>query len=104
MNDMKAAYALGLVTGSSSGGQLMANPTSTITRQEAMTILGRTQPMGYGLDPLTSFPDSSQVGGWARDYIAAMVTRGIISGSNGKLDPNGTVTRAQVAKMLYNLY
>ena len=60
--------------------------------------------MGYGLDPLTAFPDSGQVGGWARDYIAAMVTRGIISGSNGKLDPNGTVTRAQVAKMLYNLY
>ena len=29
MNDMKAAYALGLVTGSSSNGQLMANPTST---------------------------------------------------------------------------
>ena len=104
MNDMKAAYALGLVTGSSSNGQLLANPTSTITRQEAMTILGRTQPMGYGLDPLTAFPDSGKVGGWARDYIAAMVTRGIISGSNGKLDPNGTVTRAQVAKMLYNLY
>ena len=58
-----------------------------------------------GLEAFEVEPDDSgQVGGWARDYIAAMVTRGIISGSNGKLDPNGTVTRAQVAKMLYNLY
>lgn len=104
LNDMKAAYAMGLVTGSSSGGKLLANPKATITRQEAMTILGRTQPKGYAEDSLASFSDSAQVGGWAREYIAAMVARGVISGSNGKLNPTGTVTRAQVAKMLYNLY
>ena len=33
-----------------------------------------------------------------------VVTRGVISGSNGKLNPTGTVTRGQVAKMLYSLY
>jgi hypothetical protein len=30
-----------------------------------------------------------------------MVQRGIVSGMDGKLQPKGLVTRAQVAKMLY---
>jgi hypothetical protein len=32
-----------------------------------------------------------------------MVARGIIAGSNGRLNPKSPVTRAQVAKMLYYL-
>ena len=104
VDSMKAAYALGLVTGSSSNGTLYANPKDTITRQEAMTILGRTQEKGYTEDDLSAFSDSDQVASWAREYIAAMVSRGVIAGSNGKLNPTGTVTRAQVAKMLYSLY
>lgn len=104
VDSMKAAYALGLVTGSSSNGVLYANPKDTITRQEAMTILGRTQEKGYAQDDLAAFSDAAAVSGWAREYIAAMVSRGVIAGSNGKLNPTGTVTRAQVAKMLYSLY
>ena len=34
---------------------------------------------------------------------AQMLQAGIISGSNGKLNPTGKVTRAEVAKMLYML-
>lgn len=101
---MRAAYAEGLITGSSSGGKLYANPKATITRQEAMAILGRTQEKGYAEDPLTDFSDASAVAGWAKSHIAAMVSRGIIAGSDGKLNPDGTVTRAQVAKILYSLY
>ena len=104
VNDMKAAYSLGLITGSGSGGVLYANPTDTITRQEAMAILGRTQLKGYQEDDLSGFSDGASVASWARGYIAAMVTRGVISGSGGKLNPTGTVTRGQVAKMLYSLY
>lgn len=104
LNDMKAAYALGLFTGSATGGKLYANPTDTITRQEAMTILGRTQQKGYTEDDLSGFSDAASVASWARSSIAAMVTRGVITGSNGKLNPTGTVTRGQVAKMLYSLY
>ncbi len=104
LNDVKAAYALGLFTGSSTGGALYANPTDTISRQEAMTILGRTQDKGYAEDDLSSFPDGQETASWARSYIGSMVTRGIISGSNGYLRPTGTVTRGQVAKMLYSLY
>ena len=101
---MRAAYALGLFTGSGSNGQLCANPTATITRQEAMAILGRTQEKGYLEDTLSGFSDAASVASWARDHIAAMVSRGVIAGSNERLNPAGTVTRAQVAKMLYSLY
>ena len=101
---MKAAYALGLVTGSRDGGKLWANPASTVTRQEAMAILGRTQARGYQEDSLAAFSDAASVASWARSDIAAMVTRGVIAGTGGNLNPNGSVTRAQVAKMLYSLY
>ncbi len=104
LNDVKAAYSLGLLTGSSTGGVLYANPTDTISRQEAMTILGRTQEKGYAEDSLSAFPDAGTTASWARSHVAAMVSRGIISGSNGRLNPTGAVTRGQVAKMLYSLY
>ena len=83
---------------------LYANPTDTISRQEAMTILGRTQEKGYAEDSLSAFPDAGTTASWARSHVAAMVSRGIISGSNGRLNPTGAVTRGQVAKMLYSLY
>jgi hypothetical protein len=101
---MKAAYALGLVTGSSDGKALWANPASGVTRQEAVTILGRTQARGYAEDSLSAFSDAASVASWARSDVAAMVARGVIAGSGGKLNPSGSVTRAQVAKMLYSLY
>ena len=69
-----------------------------------MTILGRTQERGYAEDPLSAFSDGASVASWAKGYVGAMVSRGVISGSNGRLNPGGTVTRGQVAKMLYGLY
>ncbi len=100
---IRAAYALGYLNGRTIDGELCADPGATITRQEAMAILGRSQPTGYAEDDLTSFSDADQVSSYARSYIAQMVSRGIISGSNGLLNPRGAVTRAQVAKMLYYL-
>ncbi len=100
---VRAAYALGYLNGMNVDGQLYAKPGATITRQEAMAILGRSQEPGYAEDDLSAFSDASSVSNYARSYIAQMVTRGIISGSNGKLNPRGAVTRAQVAKMLYYL-
>ena len=49
---------------------------------------------------LDKFTDAAKVAGWAKLELAAMVERGIINGSKGKLNPTGNVTRAEVAKML----
>ena len=102
---MKAAYAMGYLTGSSSDGKLYAKPTDTISRQEAMVILSRTLPESTAsADDLENrFSDADKVAKWAREPLAQMLQAGIISGSNGKLNPTGKVTRAQVAKMLYQL-
>ena len=119
---MKAAYSLGYMGGSNELGKLYAHPTSTITRQEAMVILARTMPDDsaeealaekYGLqrpqsyvsasDLSKKFTDGDKIADWAKDSLARMVSAGIISGSNGKLNPTGKVTRAEVAKMLWAL-
>lgn len=105
MDAMQAAYALGYVGGSSSNGKLYGNPTSTITRQEAMVILARSQGLTQATDrtALSRFSDASLVADWAAESLATMIERNIIGGSNGKLNPTGQVTRAEVAKMLYAL-
>lgn len=105
MDAMKAAYSLGYLGGSKEQGKLYAHPLSTISRQEAMVILSRTLPANAeaATDFAKWFTDASLAADWAQDGLAKMLCAGIISGSNGKLDPTGTVTRAQVAKMLWAL-
>lgn len=98
---MKAAHALGYITGSQSGSKIYANPTDTITREEAMTILARTAGVTSSSDALLSFPDEHKVAPWARPALTAMVEQGVIQGIDGHLRPQGLVTRAQVAKMLW---
>lgn len=101
MDAFRTAYRLGYVSGSQQGDKLYAAPTSTISRQEAMTILARTQNASSDTDALDQFSDQAKVADWARPYLTAMVEKGVINGSNGQLNPTGNVTRAEVAKMLY---
>ena len=98
---MKAAYELGWFTGSGKGEKLYAYPTQTVTREAAMTMLARTISASSDSDALDVFSDVSRVSDWARSALTAMVEQGIINGMDGKLVPQGNVTRAQVAKMLY---
>ena len=104
LDAVKAAYSLGYLGGSKENGKLYANPTATITRQEAMVILARSQNLtDGGSSSLSGFSDAPKVADWAKASLAAMVDRRIIGGSNGKLNPTGKVTRAEVAKMLWAL-
>lgn len=100
-NAMKAAYELEYFTGSSENGKLYAQPNATITREAAMTILARTRKALSDSDVLDEFADASDVSEWAKEALTAMVEQGVINGINGKLQPQGNVTRSQVAKMLF---
>lgn len=102
LNAVKAMYHLELMQGSLNGGALYAYATSTITRAEAMTLLGRIQPKGYETAPLT-FSDTSDVPAWALPYVETLVKQGIISGYDNQLNPNNSVKRGEMAKMLYAL-
>ena len=101
INEVKAMYSLGLLQGAESAGGLMCNPTATITRAEAITLLGRTQAKGYAQADLSAFTDATQVPSWAAEYTKILVAQGVVAGTNGQIRPTGLLTRGEVAKLLY---
>ena len=98
--DMAKAVAMGVFQGS--GNRL--NPEAAITRQEAFAVLSRAFLLNGGVaSSLTQFSDDELVAAWARETVAAMVSEGYVNGANGKLNPTGTITRAEFAQIMYNM-
>ena len=102
LNGAKAMYSLGIIKGSSDGsGKLYFNPTANVSRQEAVTMLGRLTEKGYAQGAL-KFTDSASIQSWAAEYVSTLSEMGILTGFNdGSFRPNGAMTRAQVATVLY---
>lgn len=100
VNGIKAMYQLGVLKGSEVGGKLHANAGSTISRAEAMTILGRIQTKGYPQPQLT-FADADQVPSWSLPYVQSLVAQGVVSGFENRVNPNSSITRCEVAKILF---
>ena len=98
---VRAMYALGIVGGSTVNGQQVFDPNSILTRAQAVTMLGRMQNT-EGIVPadLSVFSDAASVPSYALEHFQTMVSLGVISGNDGKLDPNGTMTRAAICKIL----
>lgn len=98
----KAMYALGIMQGSGTAdGRVYFEPQAVITRAQAITMLGRLQEKGFASAALTDFKDAKDVPDWALPYVQTMVAQGILSGSDGRLNPNASMTRAQACKVLY---
>ena len=97
-------YALGVTKGSYDGyGQLCFLPTATISRQEALTMLGRLLELGYAA-PEWSFTDSDAIADWAREHINTLCAIGALSGyADGGIHPTEPITRAQVAALLFSM-
>ena len=100
--EIQAMYGMGILSGSDRGGVLYADPNAEITRAEAMTILGRTQAKGYAAPELTA-NDAADVPGWALSYVQTLVGQGIVNGYNGNISPNASITRGEVAALLYQM-
>ena len=101
---VRAMYALGVTKGSPNwDGRVFFNPTATISRQEAVTMIGRLLEKGYGTPELT-FKDSAAIADWAKEYVSILSNVKILTGSDdGKFHPADSMTRAQVATVLYKL-
>lgn len=101
---VRAMYALGVTKGSANwDGRVFFNPTATISRQEAVTMIGRLLEKGYPTPELT-FRDSAAVAPWAKEYVSILSNVKILTGSDdGKFHPADSMTRAQVATVLYKL-
>ena len=80
------------------------DPDGYVTREQIATILFRYmkfEPVAE--DKLGAFPDADKVSSYAVEALNWAVAEGLINGSDGKLLPNDTATRAQVAVILMRL-
>jgi len=102
---VKAMYALGVMQGTTdAAGRSVLRPQDNCTRAQIMTVLGRTLERGY-VYPACGFADSAKIPGWARDHIDLLAGLGIVTGgADGKVNPLGTITRAEFAALLYRMY
>ena len=101
---VKTAYALGIIEGKSRLEERFFDPKGTITRQEVMTVIGRTLEEGLGKADISGFPDASDVAGWALPYVQTLVCQGVIDGSGGRINPLKGMTRAEAAAVIYRCY
>lgn len=90
------AYYNGLMNGVAG---MLFDPNGTMTRAMLVTVLWRLDGgSADGTSPYTDVPE----GTWYTDGVIWATENGIVNGvGNGKFDPNGTVTREQIATILY---
>ena len=101
---LRALYKEGIVTGTAgTNGTLFFNPSGSLTRAQAAAMIGRSQEKGYALADL-SFTDAAQIPRYASFYIRTMAAQGILSGyADGTFRPQASITRGQMAKILYTM-
>ncbi len=103
---LAAAKKLGI---SSGVGNNMFAPEKEITRQEMFNLLYNVLkvtgqlPQGHSGKTLSDFTDVEQIDAWAKEAMTVLVKTGTVGGSNGKLFPANTTTRAEMAQVLKNL-
>ncbi|WP_373165502.1 S-layer homology domain-containing protein [Agathobaculum sp. Marseille-P7918] len=84
-------------------------PDDAITREQLTAMLyryadylGLDTDTGFIPDKYYDFSDYQSVSRYAANAMSWCVNKGIVSGSDGKLNPQETATRAEVATMLMN--
>ncbi|MCH5477091.1 S-layer homology domain-containing protein [Bacillus cereus] len=74
------------------------NPKNTATRAEIASVLTKA----YNLKVKANYEFNDMKGHWANEYVKALYTNGIASGTGNKnFSPNANVTREQMAVFLY---
>ena len=99
-SDIAKAVMMGAFKGDGAGTM---RPENSITRQEAFVVLARAIRLPAGnASALDKFSDKVLVADWAKSDLSAMVAAGYVNGSDGKLNPTGTITRQEFAQVMYN--
>ena len=100
---VKALYKEGIVTGTTKDGAPCFDPSGSLTRAQAAAMIGRSQQKGYAA-PELSFTDAASIPAYASFYVRTMVSQGILGGyADGTFRPQASITRGQMAKILYTL-
>lgn len=104
---LAAAKALGVAKGVGSNHFL---PEQDITRQEMFTMIHRTLrilkdlPSTKSGKSLADFSDKNTISDWAEEALKYLVEWGIVIGNEGRINPSGTATRAEIARVLFRLF
>ncbi len=98
-----AAKNAGLISGIS---EKEFAPSNAITREDIAVILYRAAE-NVGKAPegeaKREFSDSEEISSYAREAVNALHGAGIISGTGSNFEPKRSATRAEAAKMLYQI-
>ena len=92
----------GIVSGYDNGN---FGPNDNITREQLAVMLYKyARYKGKDVSKqgnITTFGDYKKVSSWATKQVKWAVGTGVITGSNGNLNPKGNATRAETASMIY---
>lgn len=82
-------------------------PNQSVTREQMAVILYNYAKyadcdLTTRAGTLERFSDGSRVSTYAKRAMEWAITHKLLSGSGGRMDPQGTATRAQVAQIFYN--
>ena len=95
-----AALEKGMAWAVANGISDGSNPNAPITRQQLAAMLYRYAG-SPAVEGTLNFPDAGSVSDYAKGAMLWATQNGIINGkTDGRLDPTGLATRAQVATMI----
>lgn len=77
-----------------------SDPDADITRKQFATMLWRYAGSPSGSGGLSGFSDADSVSSWAVPAMDWAVSAGLMVGSDGKLNPTSSATRAETATLL----
>ena len=97
------SLAVAVKMGLFQGDGALLSPNANITREQAALVLSRMFRLSGAEAGLSAFSDRDSVSAWAYQGLAAMVEAGYMQGSNGRLNPLGSITRAEFAQIMYNM-
>ena len=106
-NAIATAKMLGITNGTGnnkfSPDQLISRQDMIVLSEKALTIAKEMAKNGSSKD-LEKFSDNSDISSYAVDSVANFVNSGLISGSNGNINPRSNATRAEAAVLIYKIY
>ena len=86
------------------------NPNGTLTREQAFTLLRRALPqLGIQCQDAdisilrAQYNDADAIADYAKPHIATLTIQGLVNGTVGAVSPQGNLTWAQTAALLYRL-
>ncbi len=96
--DLAKAVQAGILLGDDSS----LRPEDPVTRQESFVLLAKSFEL-IGNADLSIFSDLDLLANWARGAAEALVSTNSLQGSNGQLNPQSAITRAEFVQLLYNI-